>query len=181
MKRKPLPATEPVIDQELLEQAKRAITADQLQRVEKCSVCGAAVRTKFRRSSVLGLPPVEDQRVARFRSANRSGVASARSYIKAPAATSSIPIPIDLKMVTWLRVVVWLDVLKLHYVCPAIRQDQIARFDFGLLQGIDGHQVGAVHQFSGKLAPGGDVRTYRVDQGSVRDPTVFRARDLWRW
>lgn len=42
MKRKPLPASEPVIDQELLEEAKRAIAADQLKHVEKCSVCGAA-------------------------------------------------------------------------------------------------------------------------------------------
>ena len=42
MKRKPLPASEPVIDQGLLEQAKRAIQSDQIQRHDKCSVCGAA-------------------------------------------------------------------------------------------------------------------------------------------
>jgi hypothetical protein len=41
MRRKPL-HSEPVIDQKLLEQAKRAIVADQLKRVDKCSVCGAA-------------------------------------------------------------------------------------------------------------------------------------------
>jgi len=41
MKRKRLPQTVPVIDRELLEQAKRSIMADQIQRVEKCSVCGA--------------------------------------------------------------------------------------------------------------------------------------------
>jgi hypothetical protein len=42
MKRKALPPTEPVIDQALLEQAKRAIAAEHLlQRVEKCSVCGS--------------------------------------------------------------------------------------------------------------------------------------------
>ena len=42
MKRKPLPPAGPVIDQKLLEQAKRAIVADQLKHLEKCSVCGAA-------------------------------------------------------------------------------------------------------------------------------------------
>jgi hypothetical protein len=42
MKRKPLPIPEPVIDQKLLEEAKRAIQADQLKGLGKCSVCGAA-------------------------------------------------------------------------------------------------------------------------------------------
>jgi len=42
MKRKALPNSEPVIDQKLLDQAKRAIVSDQIKRVEKCSVCGAA-------------------------------------------------------------------------------------------------------------------------------------------
>ena len=42
MKRKPIPINEPVIDQKLLEEAKRAIQTDQLKRVEKCTVCGAA-------------------------------------------------------------------------------------------------------------------------------------------
>ncbi|HEV2688795.1 MAG TPA: hypothetical protein VGV35_09580 [Bryobacteraceae bacterium] len=42
MKRKPPPTNEPVIDQKLLDQAKRAIVADQIKRVDKCSVCGAA-------------------------------------------------------------------------------------------------------------------------------------------
>jgi len=42
MKRKPLPNNEPVIDKQLLEQAKRAIEADQIKRLDKCSVCGAA-------------------------------------------------------------------------------------------------------------------------------------------
>jgi len=45
MKRKlptKLPRTgEPVIDQALLDHAKRAIAADQIPRVEKCSVCSA--------------------------------------------------------------------------------------------------------------------------------------------
>jgi hypothetical protein len=44
MKRKlppKLPATESVIDPALLDQAKRAIAADQIPRVEKCSVCSA--------------------------------------------------------------------------------------------------------------------------------------------
>jgi hypothetical protein len=41
MKRKSLPAQEPVIDKGLLERAKRAIQTDQLQRLGKCSVCGA--------------------------------------------------------------------------------------------------------------------------------------------
>ena len=42
MKRKPLPGAEPLIDQKLLEEAKRAIETDQLKRVAKCTVCGAA-------------------------------------------------------------------------------------------------------------------------------------------
>lgn len=42
MKRKSLPIPEPVIDQQLLEEAKRAIQADQVKGVGKCSVCGAA-------------------------------------------------------------------------------------------------------------------------------------------
>jgi hypothetical protein len=41
MKRKPPAISEPVIDQELLDRAKRAIAADQIPRVEKCSVCAA--------------------------------------------------------------------------------------------------------------------------------------------
>jgi hypothetical protein len=41
MKRKTPPTSEPVIDQALLDQAKRAITSDQIHRVEKCSVCAA--------------------------------------------------------------------------------------------------------------------------------------------
>ena len=41
MKRKPVPTSEPVIDQQLLDQAKRAIIADRILRVEKCSVCAA--------------------------------------------------------------------------------------------------------------------------------------------
>jgi hypothetical protein len=42
MKRKALPIPEPVIDQKLLEEAKRAIQADQMKGLAKCSVCGAA-------------------------------------------------------------------------------------------------------------------------------------------
>jgi rubrerythrin len=42
MRRKTLSASEPVIDKELLEQAKRALQSDQIKRIEKCSVCGAA-------------------------------------------------------------------------------------------------------------------------------------------
>ena len=38
MKRKPLP----VIDEQILEQAKRAIHNDEIKRFDKCSVCGAA-------------------------------------------------------------------------------------------------------------------------------------------
>ena len=36
----PAPAV-PVIDQKLLDEAKRSIAPDQIKRVEKCSVCGA--------------------------------------------------------------------------------------------------------------------------------------------
>ena len=42
MKRKLPPVPEPVIDKKLLEEAKRAIQSDQIQRVDKCSVCGSA-------------------------------------------------------------------------------------------------------------------------------------------
>jgi hypothetical protein len=42
MKRKPLPTGEPVIDKQILEEAKRAIHNDEIKRFEKCSVCGAA-------------------------------------------------------------------------------------------------------------------------------------------
>lgn len=41
MRRKVQPKAEPVIPAEILEQAKRSITADQLKKVAKCSVCGA--------------------------------------------------------------------------------------------------------------------------------------------
>jgi uncharacterized Fe-S radical SAM superfamily protein PflX len=46
MKRKPtvrpeLAPEEPVIDPKLLDQAKRAVMADQTKRLEKCTVCGA--------------------------------------------------------------------------------------------------------------------------------------------
>jgi hypothetical protein len=42
MKRKLPVSSEPVIDQALLDQAKRAIASDQIPRLEKCTVCGAA-------------------------------------------------------------------------------------------------------------------------------------------
>jgi len=41
MKRRSLPVSEPVIDQKLLEEAKRSVESDHLKRAEKCSVCGA--------------------------------------------------------------------------------------------------------------------------------------------
>lgn len=41
MKRKSTVPAEPVIDQALLEQAKRSVMDDKLPRVEKCTVCGA--------------------------------------------------------------------------------------------------------------------------------------------
>lgn len=41
MKRKTQPAPEPVISQEILENAKKSVYTDKIQRVEKCSVCGA--------------------------------------------------------------------------------------------------------------------------------------------
>ena len=39
MKRKALPIPEPVIDQKLLEEAKRAIESDRLKQPARCSVC----------------------------------------------------------------------------------------------------------------------------------------------
>jgi hypothetical protein len=41
MKRK-LPGADPIIDQQLLENAKRALQGDTLKRIQKCEVCGAA-------------------------------------------------------------------------------------------------------------------------------------------
>jgi hypothetical protein len=41
MRRKLQPKAEPVVPEEILEQAKRAISTDRLTKVEKCSVCGA--------------------------------------------------------------------------------------------------------------------------------------------
>jgi hypothetical protein len=41
MKRKLQPKTEPVVPREILEQAKRSISADKLTKVERCSVCGS--------------------------------------------------------------------------------------------------------------------------------------------
>lgn len=41
MRRKPLSNSEPVLDRKLLDEAKRAIVAEGIKRVEKCSVCGS--------------------------------------------------------------------------------------------------------------------------------------------
>jgi len=41
MKRKIAPKSEPVIDPEILEQAKRSLMTDNLRKPGKCSVCGA--------------------------------------------------------------------------------------------------------------------------------------------
>ena len=42
MRRKPLPPSEPVIDQKLLESAKQTLQTDKLKRVTKCVVCGSS-------------------------------------------------------------------------------------------------------------------------------------------
>jgi hypothetical protein len=41
MRRKIQPRSEPVIPAEILEQAKRSLSADQIKKVVKCMVCGA--------------------------------------------------------------------------------------------------------------------------------------------
>ncbi|HTW66861.1 MAG TPA: hypothetical protein VME17_19715 [Bryobacteraceae bacterium] len=41
MKRKSTPQPEPVIDKALLEEAKRSVMADQVKRLDKCTVCGS--------------------------------------------------------------------------------------------------------------------------------------------
>ena len=41
MRRKAQLRAEPVIPPEILEQAKRALSADKIKKAEKCSVCGA--------------------------------------------------------------------------------------------------------------------------------------------
>jgi hypothetical protein len=41
MKRKPHPKPEPVISPEILEQAKKSISADRLKQTVRCTVCGA--------------------------------------------------------------------------------------------------------------------------------------------
>ena len=43
MKRKPVPASEPVIPQEILEQAKKCLPTDKLRLPGKCEVCGGEV------------------------------------------------------------------------------------------------------------------------------------------
>lgn len=45
MRRKAHPKPETVVPAEILEQAKRAISADHLKKVVKCSVCGAETST----------------------------------------------------------------------------------------------------------------------------------------
>ena len=79
----PLPedpvAGDQVIDQKLLDEAKRSLMPEIDNARRKVHGLRRGLRAQFYRRLVLGLPPVEDQRVARFRSANRSGVASARS------------------------------------------------------------------------------------------------------
>ena len=42
MKRKSVPPEQPVIDKALLEEAKRSLMAEQVKRLDKCTVCGAA-------------------------------------------------------------------------------------------------------------------------------------------
>jgi hypothetical protein len=41
MRRKAQPKPEPVVDPEILEQAKRSMSTDKTKKPEKCSVCGA--------------------------------------------------------------------------------------------------------------------------------------------
>ena len=41
MKRKPNPKFEPVVPRQMLEQAKRAVSADRIPKASKCTVCGA--------------------------------------------------------------------------------------------------------------------------------------------
>ena len=41
MKRKPAPAAEPIVSQEIIEQAKRSLATDKLKTQRKCSVCGS--------------------------------------------------------------------------------------------------------------------------------------------
>jgi hypothetical protein len=45
MKRKPQVKSDPVIPAELLEQAKRSVSADLLKKTSRCSVCGAETAT----------------------------------------------------------------------------------------------------------------------------------------
>jgi hypothetical protein len=41
MRRKAQPKQEPVVDPEILEQAKRSLSVDKIKKPDKCSVCGA--------------------------------------------------------------------------------------------------------------------------------------------
>jgi hypothetical protein len=45
MRRKTQPKAEPVVPVEILEQAKRSISADRLKKPARCSVCGAETST----------------------------------------------------------------------------------------------------------------------------------------
>ena len=41
MRRKPQPKIEPVVQPEILEQAKRSLSIDKIKKLAKCTVCGA--------------------------------------------------------------------------------------------------------------------------------------------
>lgn len=45
MRRKPVPKIEPVIPEEILENAKRSISTDRLKKTVKCVVCGSETST----------------------------------------------------------------------------------------------------------------------------------------
>ena len=70
MRRKAQPKQEPVVPPEILEQAKRALSADKIKKAEKCSVCGAETEPWFYGGAVLGLPPAQSECLARYRAAD---------------------------------------------------------------------------------------------------------------
>jgi len=93
MKRKTPPTSEPVIDPvidpRLLDEAKRAIIADQFKRLDKCSVCGAQCAPNPPKA-VLGLPRLK---ISAWRiPISKSLRSSERALVnEAAAATSSTP------------------------------------------------------------------------------------------
>ena len=90
MRRKRIPASEQVVSSEILDKAKRAAHPDKLPRSSKCSGVRRRMRLERLRTTLLGVPPPEDQRLARIRAADASSGMRLRQM---PDPLSSTPAP----------------------------------------------------------------------------------------